>query len=55
MGSQSEQEDDEYSAGSGKGSARRLVDAYHEALRERQALHELEQPFVLEVRAWRRE
>jgi hypothetical protein len=28
--------------------ARRRVDAYHEALRERYALHELEQPFVLD-------
>jgi hypothetical protein len=31
-----------------KDNARRRVDAYHEALRERHALHELEQPFVLE-------
>jgi hypothetical protein len=31
-----------------KNSARRRVDAYHEALRERYALHELEQPFVLD-------
>jgi hypothetical protein len=35
----------------GKGAARRRVDAYHEALRERAAMRELEQPFV-EVRAW---
>jgi hypothetical protein len=31
-----------------KGSARRRVDAYHEALRERAAMRELEQPFVLD-------
>jgi hypothetical protein len=37
---------------SGKASARRRVDAYHEALRERAAMKELEQPFVLEARAW---
>jgi hypothetical protein len=35
----------------GKASARRRVDAYHEALRERAAMRELEQPFV-EARAW---
>lgn len=35
----------------GKGTARRRVDAYHEALRERAALAELEQPFI-EARAW---
>lgn len=34
-----------------KGSARRRVDAYHEALREQALLRELEQPFV-EARAW---
>ena len=34
-----------------KGAARRRVDAYHEILRERAALLDLEQPF-LEVRAW---
>jgi hypothetical protein len=37
---------------SAKGSARRRVDAYHEALRERAAMRELEQPFVLDGRAW---
>jgi hypothetical protein len=31
---------------SAKGSARRRVDAYHEALREQAVLRELEQPFV---------
>jgi hypothetical protein len=36
---------------SSKGSARRRVDAYHEALRERAAMRELEQPFI-ETRAW---
>jgi hypothetical protein len=35
----------------GKGAARRRVDAYHEALRERAAMRELEAPFV-EVRTW---
>jgi hypothetical protein len=34
----------------GKGAARRRVDAYHEALRERLALRELEQPFVQDER-----
>jgi hypothetical protein len=34
----------------GKGAARRRVDAYHEALRERLAMRELEQPFVLDDR-----
>ena len=34
-----------------KGKARRRVDAYHEVLRERAALAELEQPFI-EARAW---
>jgi hypothetical protein len=38
--------------GQSKGSARRRVDAYHEALREQAALRELEQPFVLEFRSW---
>jgi hypothetical protein len=36
---------------SSKGSARRRVDAYHEALRERAAMRELEQPFVSEPRS----
>jgi hypothetical protein len=31
-----------------KSNARRRVDAYHEALRERYVLTELEQPFVLD-------
>jgi len=35
-----------------KSSARRRVDAYHEALRERNALRELEQPFIGEVGSW---
>lgn len=34
----------------GKGAARRRVDAYHEALRERNALRDLEQPFLLDPR-----
>ena len=37
---------------SAKGSARRRVDAYHEALRERNALRELEQPFVSKLGSW---
>lgn len=52
MGSESEHDDEPYSTRSDKGAARRRVDAYHEALRERQALRDLEQPFVLEARAW---
>ena len=43
---------DSYSAQS-KSSARRRVDAYHEALRERHALFELEQPFVLDAQTRR--
>ena len=50
MNSEIESDDDSYEAG--KGAARRRVDAYHEALRERAAMRELEQPFVLEVRTW---
>lgn len=42
----------EGSEASAKASARRRVDAYHEALREQAAMRELEQPFVLEFRAW---
>ena len=37
---------------SAKGSARRRVDAYHEVAPRASALRELEQPFVLEARAW---
>jgi hypothetical protein len=50
----SEMESDaESSDGTSKAHARRRVDAYHEALRERATLRELEQPFVLEGgRAW---
>ncbi len=36
-----------------KGAARRRVDAYHEALRERLALRELEQPFLHDASAQR--
>jgi hypothetical protein len=39
--------DDSYSSPAKNSAARRRVDAYHEALREQYALHELEQPFVL--------
>jgi hypothetical protein len=49
--SDSDSDNETYDA-SGKGSARRRVDAYHEAMRERAAMRELEQPFVLEPRAW---
>ena len=42
----------EASDASAKASARRRVDAYHEALREQAALRELEQPFVIDARAW---
>jgi hypothetical protein len=35
-----------------KGAARRRVDAYHEALRERNALRELEEPFLHDMRSW---
>ncbi len=45
------EDDGEAYASSTKGSARRRVDAYHEAMRERRALTELEQPFI-EIRAW---
>jgi hypothetical protein len=44
--------DGESSDGTSKAHARRRVDAYHEALRERATLRELEQPFVLDGRAW---
>jgi uncharacterized protein YjiS (DUF1127 family) len=36
-----------------KSAARRRVDAYHEAMRERLALRELDQPFVLDASARR--
>lgn len=45
-------QDTETYDGAAKGSARRRVDAYHEALRERAALRDLEQPFLLEARSW---
>ena len=48
-----EADTDNYASPS-KDNARRRVDAYHEALRERHALRELEQPFVLEAGARRR-
>jgi hypothetical protein len=35
-----------------KSSARRRVDAYHETLRERNALRDLEQPFLLDLSSW---
>jgi hypothetical protein len=51
MSSEMEAEVEAYSAPP-KGAARRRVDAYHEALRERNALRELEQPFVIERGSW---
>ena len=51
MNSEMDSDADSNDSGS-KASARRRVDAYHEALRERATLRELEQPFVLEGRAW---
>ena len=51
MNNEIDSDADSYEA-PGKGAARRRVDAYHEALRERATLRELEQPFVLEVRTW---
>ena len=48
MTTEIESDGDGYSPSSKNGAARRRVDAYHEALRERYALHELEQPFVLD-------
>jgi hypothetical protein len=53
MSSETEAEAETYSTPP-KGSARRRVDAYHEALRERNALRELEQPFLLEFGSWPR-
>jgi hypothetical protein len=50
MNSEIEPDSEGYEA-PGKGTARRRVDAYHEALRERAALAELEAPFV-ETRSW---
>ena len=51
MNSEIDSDADSYEA-PGKGAARRRVDAYHEALRERAAMRELEQPFVLDMRSW---
>jgi hypothetical protein len=51
MSSEMEAEVDTYSTPP-KGAARRRVDAYHEALRERNALRDLEQPFVVEPGSW---
>lgn len=52
MTTEIEQDVDSYSSQT-KGSARRRVDAYHEALRERHAMYELEQPFVLDAQTRR--
>jgi hypothetical protein len=51
MSSEIESDGDAFEAPA-KETARRRVDAYHEALRERAALRELEQPFVLDARTW---
>ena len=51
MMSETDSDGDAYDAPA-KGTARRRVDAYHEALRERAAMRELEQPFVLDARTW---
>ena len=51
MSSSDIESDDESFDAPGKANARRRVDAYHEALRERAAMRELEQPFS-EARAW---
>jgi hypothetical protein len=51
MNSEIDSDADGYEAPS-KGAARRRVDAYHEAQRERAAMRDLEQPFVLDVRTW---
>ncbi len=45
-----ESDADGYSS-SAKNNARRRVDAYHETLREQNALRELEQPF-LDLQSW---
>jgi hypothetical protein len=52
MTTEIESDADSYS-GQAKSNARRRVDAYHEALRERHALTELEQPFVLDAQTRR--
>lgn len=49
MNTEQDSDDDGFDAQS-KTSARRRVDAYHEALRERAAMKDLEQPFVLDAR-----
>ena len=43
--------DGEAYSSSAKSNARRRVDAYHETLRERNAMRELEQPF-LDIQSW---
>jgi hypothetical protein len=48
MISEMDSENEAYEAPT-KGAARRRVDAYHEALRERAAMRELEQPFVMDA------
>ena len=51
MNNEIDSQEDSYE-GLSKGAARRRVDAYQEAQRERAAMRELEQPFVLDVRSW---
>jgi hypothetical protein len=43
--------DGEAYSSSSKSNARRRVDAYHETLRERNAMRELEQPFI-DLQSW---
>ena len=50
MSNESESDVETYEP-SGKGAARRRVDAYHEVLRERAAMQELDAPFI-ETRRW---
>ena len=50
MSNESQSDVDSYEP-SGKGAARRRVDAYHEVLRERAAMLEHDAPFV-ETRNW---
>jgi hypothetical protein len=50
MNNDSESDDESYEP-AGKSAARRRVDAYHEVLRERAAMLELEAPFI-ETRSW---
>jgi hypothetical protein len=50
MNNETESDVDSYESSS-KGAARRRVDAYHEVLRERAAMLDLDAPFI-ETRSW---